>query len=72
MTARLPYKTALKKIADAARDTPSFDGIMAIAKATIQTVYLDMKKITPDCTYKLNYAVTWLQIDSTINLLELS
>lgn len=51
------YKAALKKITDAARDTPSFDGIMEIAKVTIQTVYLDMPKITPDGSYKLNYAV---------------
>lgn len=50
------YKAALKKVTDAARDTPSFNGIMAIAKATIQTVYLDMPKISPDGSYKLNYA----------------
>ncbi|WP_157463114.1 hypothetical protein [Curvibacter gracilis] len=53
--AGVPYDAALKRISSAARDTPSFAGIMQIGQSAVQTAYLDMPKITPDGAYKLYY-----------------
>lgn len=49
------YKAELGKLKGATEGLPTSTGILQISKSALQTVYLDMPKITPDGAYKLHY-----------------
>lgn len=49
------YKAELGKITGASDGLPSTRGILAIGKAAVKTVYLDMPKLSPEGAYKLHY-----------------
>lgn len=49
------YNAQLGKLKGASEGVPSAAGILVVSKAILQTVYLDMPKITPEGAYKLHY-----------------
>lgn len=51
----ISYNAELGKIKGAAQDLPSLKGIVALSKSALNTVYLEMPKITPEGAYKLHY-----------------